>query len=53
MYSNIKTYVINSNDQNKHVGVSVSFSSVYKVHVYDILNVHVKSLYHHTKFSNV
>ena len=35
--------MINSNDQNKHVRVSVSLSSVYKV--YGISNVHVKSTY--------
>ena len=45
IYSNIKTHVIYSNDQNRHVRVSVSFSSIYKVRAYDVSNVHVKSFY--------
>ena len=47
IYSNIKTYVINSNNQNDHVRVSISSSSMYKVHVYDESNIHVKSFYLH------
>ena len=46
-YSNIKTYIINSNDQNEHVRVPVSSSSMYKVRVYDISSIHVKSFYLH------
>ena len=40
-------YVINSDDQNEHIRVSVSFSSMYKA--YDVSNVHVKSLYHQSQ----
>ena len=52
IYSNIKTYLINSNNQNDHVRVSVSSSS--SAHVYDVSNIHVKSFYlHHMRSSRM
>ena len=46
--SNIKTYKIYSKIIKQNIDrVSVSFSSIYKVRVHDVLNVHVKSFYLH------
>ena len=45
-YTHTKMYVIYYNNLKNHVTVSVSsFSSIYKVCMHDVSNVHVKSFY--------